>query len=148
MHLLSGSPFVATGIITNAALLDLFQANLDAVVDAHGEADLGPATAAARVRCSRRPVRPDLAERHHLTHQAARIGQALHGEPGRRGGGSSGSSRDRRGRAQPRPGQVRVQLAAPQHPEQHRQHRHRVPDPRGAVVQPGRLGEHLTQPRP
>jgi predicted nuclease of predicted toxin-antitoxin system len=48
-HLLSGSPrrllIVATGNITNAALLALFEANLDAVVDALGEADfveLGP----------------------------------------------------------------------------------------------------------
>lgn len=49
-HLLSGSPqrllVVATGNITNAALLALFEANLDAVVGALGEADfveLGPA---------------------------------------------------------------------------------------------------------
>lgn len=48
-HLLSGSPrrllVVATGNITNAALLALFEANLDAVVGALGEADfveLGP----------------------------------------------------------------------------------------------------------
>jgi predicted nuclease of predicted toxin-antitoxin system len=48
-HLLSGSPrrllVVATGNITNAALLGLFEANLDAVVGALGEADfveLGP----------------------------------------------------------------------------------------------------------
>lgn len=49
-HLLAGSPrrvlIVATGNITNAALLALFEANLDAVLDALGEADfveLGPA---------------------------------------------------------------------------------------------------------
>lgn len=48
-HLLSGSPrrllVVATGNITNAALLALFEANLVAVVEALGEADfveLGP----------------------------------------------------------------------------------------------------------
>lgn len=48
-HLLSGSPrrllVVATGNITNTALLALFEANLDAVVDALVEADfveLGP----------------------------------------------------------------------------------------------------------
>ncbi len=48
-HLLSGSPrrllVVATGNITNAALLALFEANLDAIVGALGEADyveLGP----------------------------------------------------------------------------------------------------------
>lgn len=48
-HLLSGSPrrlmTVATGNITNAALLALFEANLDTVVAALGEADfveLGP----------------------------------------------------------------------------------------------------------
>lgn len=48
-HLLSGSPrrllVVATGNITNAALLSLFEANLDVIVDAFGEADfveLGP----------------------------------------------------------------------------------------------------------
>ena len=48
-HLLSGSPrrllVVATGNITNAALLALFEANLDAVIGALGEADfveLGP----------------------------------------------------------------------------------------------------------
>lgn len=49
-HLLSGSPrrllIVATGNITNAALLGLFEANLDAMVGALGDADfveLGPA---------------------------------------------------------------------------------------------------------
>lgn len=48
-HLLSGSPrrllIVATGNITNIALLTLFEANLNAIVDALGEADfveLGP----------------------------------------------------------------------------------------------------------
>lgn len=48
-HLLSGSPrrllIVATGNITNAALLALFEANLDAVAGALGGADfveLGP----------------------------------------------------------------------------------------------------------
>jgi predicted nuclease of predicted toxin-antitoxin system len=48
-HLLSGSPrrllVVATGNITNAALLALFEVNLDAVVDALGDADfveMGP----------------------------------------------------------------------------------------------------------
>ena len=48
-HLLSGSPrrllVVATGNITNAALLALFEANLDAVAGALGDADfveLGP----------------------------------------------------------------------------------------------------------
>lgn len=49
-HLLSGSPrrllIVATGNITNTALLGLFETNLDAVVGALGDADfveLGPA---------------------------------------------------------------------------------------------------------
>lgn len=48
-YLLAGSPrrllAVATGNITNTALLALFQANLDTIVDALGEADfveLGP----------------------------------------------------------------------------------------------------------
>ena len=48
-HLLSGSPrrllIVATGNITNTTLLGLFEANLDAVVGALGDADfveLGP----------------------------------------------------------------------------------------------------------
>lgn len=48
-HLLSGAPrrllIIATGNITNAALLALFEANLDAMVRALGEADfveLGP----------------------------------------------------------------------------------------------------------
>lgn len=50
-HLLSGSPrrllVVATGNITNTELLALVQANLDAIIDALGEADyveLGPRT--------------------------------------------------------------------------------------------------------
>lgn len=56
-HLLSGSPrrllIVATGNITNAVLLGLFEANLDAVVGALGDADfveLGPAAMVVHTR--------------------------------------------------------------------------------------------------
>ncbi|MGH3615378.1 MAG: DUF5615 family PIN-like protein [Pseudonocardia sp.] len=56
-HLLSGSPsrllVVATGNVTNVALLALFRANIDAVVGAFDESDfieLGPETMVAHRR--------------------------------------------------------------------------------------------------
>lgn len=57
-HLLSGSPrrllIVATGNITNAALLGLFEVNLDAVVCALGDSDFIELGSAAMVVHKRR----------------------------------------------------------------------------------------------
>ena len=51
-----------------------------------------------------------------------------------------------RRRCQPASVQIRGQLAPPEHPEQHRQHRHRVTHGSRPVQQRCRLGEHHPQP--